>query len=81
MESRSATRGIFYIASDNLGLTFIAHCGSIQVLSKTGEHLRPFSVAGDNIVSASHPCGISIAGRYVYVTDEATHNILQKESL
>lgn len=52
MESRSATRGIFDIASDNLGLTYIAHCGSIQVLSKTGEHLRSFSVAGDNIVSA-----------------------------
>ena len=74
IKAGSAThQGIAAIAADSFGLIYFTHHGSslIHVLNSAGELLRTFSLSDGIGV-----CGISVADRYVYVTDEKDHRIV-----
>lgn len=73
--STASQQGISDIAADSHGLIYTSHHGSshIQVLNNAGELLRTFEFSDGN--GTNNPCGISVAGRYVYVTDETNHKV------
>lgn len=68
----TAGQGILDIAADGHGSIYTSHYGSshIQVLNNAGELLKTFGFP-----KGSNPCGISVTGRYVHVTDEANHKV------
>ena len=48
----------------------------IQVYSKDGELLRSFGCDENGVKRLKSPCGVCVAGQYVYVTDIGAHKIV-----